>query len=153
MAELNVLQKWERGHWQNVFRELRDAGIELNPENIEAIIEHMSFRKRSKRNPDLCKPLYSLGKSCHPEINDLNCLLCACPSYDSSTEYGGCKSKDGRGNIRYHQKLPKGQVWECTKCSRYHSPEEVRHFLKDNIFRLRELCEKSLSETSNRDKT
>jgi hypothetical protein len=92
----NKFREWEIKHWQNIFEELRGAGITLENENIETIVNFMSFEVRSKRNLDGCR-LYVKKESCHPEITDLNCLLCACPNYDSSKAEGGCRigSKHG----------------------------------------------------------
>jgi len=144
---LNVLQIWEKWHWQNVFREIRDAGIDLNEDNIERIIKLMSFEQRSKRNPDLCPPYYSIGQSCYPSIEDLNCMLCACPNYDSSRLEGGCRSNSPQGKMNKHKNLPAGQVWDCSACPGYHSPGDIRKYLKQNLSRLRIMSEKILQET------
>jgi len=134
------LQAWEEKHWQNVFQELREAKIELKAENIPKIIEYMSFKERSKRNPERCT-LYVRGISCHPKVKDLNCLLCACPQYDSSREEGGCRINCARGFCYSSKFHPDIRVWDCSNCKAYHRPDSVRLFLEKNIDRLAAMSE------------
>lgn len=133
-----ILKRWEEQHWAYVFEELSKAKIGFTKENIPRIIEHMSFKTRSKRNPDRCT-LYLKGISCHPEIKELNCLLCACPHYDTSKEEGGCKVNNSRGKFYTSQKNPAIKVWDCSNCIAYHSPESVELFLEKNIEQLKKL--------------
>ena len=91
----NMLQSWERTHFQKIATELREAGIEISLENTNVIIEHTSFKQRSKRDKSEC-PYYEQDEPCH-DVKDLNCLLCPCPNYDSSTERGGCNISSNYG--------------------------------------------------------
>jgi Zn-finger protein len=136
--ELNKFQEWEVREWRFRFQELEEAGIALKKENIEAIIEHMKFEKRSKRNSKRCT-LYPTGKSCHPEVEDLNCLLCACPSYNNFTLRGACREKSPKGF--YYQSIADSnvQVWDCSNCTRYHSTQQVRAYLAKNFENLLQL--------------
>ena len=140
--DLNVLQEWEQAHFIKILAELEAAEIELTVENIPEMIVHTSFVVRSKRVPDDC-PYYPTGESCHLQVKDLSCFLCACPEYDSTTEIGGCRSNGGRGSPRgkwaYHKNLPKGKVWDCSDCSNYHSTKQVASFLKDHMGSLKSL--------------
>jgi Zn-finger protein len=134
----NQLQEWEDNHFQKVRNELQSLGIEIIPENIPQIIKAMSFKERSQRHPEQC-PYYNppLSRPCHP-IADLNCLLCSCPNYDSSTDKGECKiSKKSKG--RWHTPYPyseSGKVWDCTDCPINHTPQEVRKYLEKNLDKM-----------------
>ncbi len=128
----NILQKWEKQHKQEILKELQQANIRLTKENIPEIINETSFKTRSKKHPNKC-PYYSKGESCHPEIKDLNCMLCACPNYMSKTEIGGCKINSRFGKFHNHPSLPKGKVWDCSDCNKYHSPQSVEKFLRKHL--------------------
>jgi len=134
------LQDWEKRHWSNVFEELKEARISIVRENIGEIIKHMSFDLRSKRNPERCT-LYLTGISCHPEVKDLNCLLCACPQYDSTVEEGGCRINSGRGFSYTSVYNPSTHIWDCSKCAAYHRPDSIKLFLEKNIDKLRVMSE------------
>lgn len=133
---LNILQKWEIKHRRKILSELEGARIEIIIENIPKIIRETSFEIRSKKFPDKC-PYYKTGKSCHPEIKDLNCFLCACPQYEPEKIDGGCKINSKKGKWTYHPNLPKGKVWDCSDCNYYHTPSSVEKFLKENIEKLK----------------
>ena len=132
----NLLQRWEEHHKKEILKELKQAGIELTIQNIPRIINETSFKVRSKKYPEKC-PYYKHSYSCHPEIKDLNCFLCACPQYISESEQGGCKIDNINGKWQYHNHLPKRRVWDCSDCKAYHHPKEVEKYLKDNIDNLR----------------
>jgi Zn-finger protein len=136
----NILEIWERSHITNIFRELKEAGVKPTLENISPIIEQTSFRVRSIKHPKKC-PYYSEGISCHPEIKDLNCFLCACPQYLSHSLEGGCKIGREKGKWVHHHALPKGRVWDCSGCNDYHSPNEVRNYLIQNLAKILELAQ------------
>ena len=129
---LNLLQKWEIKHKEKIQKELKKENIELTIENIPKIIEQTSFKIRSKKYPYEC-PYYQTKKSCHPEIKDLNCFLCACPNYESSKLEGACKIQSKKGKFVYHQNLPKGKVWDCSDCTINHSQKEVEKYLRNLI--------------------
>ena len=133
---MNELQKWATLHWKRIFSQLNEAGIEIKRENINKIIEETSFKVRSKKHPEYC-PYYPKNTPCHPSIRDFNCLLCACPEYDSSTEQGGCRARSRKGNYFSHPKLKQERVWDCTYCNRYHSPKYIKEFLEKNIDQLK----------------
>jgi Zn-finger protein len=140
---LNNLQAWEEQHWKNVDQELKEAGLSWRKEDIEKIIELMSFKERSKRHPKKCT-LYPAGKPCHDQVEDLNCLLCSCPQYDSSTKEGGCKIKSRYGFLYQSQTDPTIRVWDCSNCTNYHSPAAVRNFIGKNLARLASASSKPL---------
>lgn len=135
---INLLQKWEENHKKEILKELEQASIELTIQNIPKIINETSFETRSEKYPKKC-PYYQKNplKSCHPEVEDLNCFLCACPNYTSKSEQGGCRINSKQGKWTYHPNLPKGRVWDCSDCNKYHSPKAIEDFLKDNINNLR----------------
>jgi Zn-finger protein len=139
----NLLQNWERIHFQKIANELNSAGIKISPDNIGSIIEHTSFEKRSKRDKSEC-PYYELEKPCH-DIEDLNCLLCACPNYESDTLKGGCRINSSYGKITEHENLPEGQVWDCSNCSIGHDKDFVKSWLEQNINYLSLLNTKNTS--------
>lgn len=138
---LNELEKWKEKHWKNVLNELKEASIELIEENIPKIIKETSFENRSKKYKNKC-PYYKLEYSCHQEIKNLNCMLCACPEYNSDSDVGGCNINSGNGRWTYHEKLPKGKVWDCSYCNKFHSPKEVEEFLKQKLNELQRGCYK-----------
>jgi Zn-finger protein len=129
---MNFLKKWEQEHFKKITKELEDAKIPITLENIPEIIKETSFEIRSKNHGNEC-PYYSLGYSCHTQVKDLNCLLCACPDYDSSSLEGGCKINKEEGRWHYHPALPKQRIWDCSNCSAYHSSEEVEDYLRENL--------------------
>jgi len=128
---LNLLKQWEQSHFRKIARELRDLNIPITRENIPAIIQATSFQERSKRNPNEC-PYYEKNHPCH-NIENLNCLLCACPNYQSDSLEGGCKANSPQGKYHYHENLPKGKVGDCSDCQRNHTPQEVQTWLEENI--------------------
>lgn len=129
---MNFLQEWESQHRKNILEELKAAKIEILVENISEIIEETSFMVRSKKYPEKC-PYYQQEKTCHPEIKDLSCFLCACPNYESHKLVGGCKINSRKGRFHSHQNLPDGKVWDCSYCNINHHPEEVRKYLIEHI--------------------
>lgn len=133
---LNKSQIWEIQHMTTVLRELKTARIELTEENIPSIIDYMSFEKRSKRNPSLC-PQYQ-GENpepCH-DVEDLNCLLCACPNYESWRLEGGCKINSKKGKFHYHENLPIGKIWDCSDCKINHTLKEIENYLLKDLEKL-----------------
>ena len=137
--EKNALQIWEENHFIEVVRELKSEEIEISYENIPKIIEAMSFDKRSRRNPEQC-PYYRKNPPtpCH-KIKDLNCLLCACPNYNSKSLIGGCKINSKKGNIYEDKNIPLGKVWDCSDCLINHSKKEVKKYLEKNLGKLIEI--------------
>jgi Zn-finger protein len=135
----NNLQNWEIFHLKQIFSELKEADLDLTPENISHILKQTSFEVRSKRYPDRC-PYYQKNPPtpCHLEVNDLNCFLCACPEYDNTTHEGRCKMGSRMGKWYYHQALPQGRVWDCSDCPTPHFPDYVEKFLIQNIERLKQ---------------
>jgi Zn-finger protein len=134
--EKNVLQLWEEKHFSDIVRELKSENINISYENIPKIIEAMSFYRRSRRNPEKC-PYYQENPPhpCH-ELDNLNCLLCACPNYNSKELEGGCMINSKKGKWTYHQNLPSGRVLDCSDCNVNHSKKEVENYLKKNMEKL-----------------
>ena len=130
--ELNLSQRWEIEHRRKILTELAEANIPLTEENIPRIIKQTSFKIRSQNYPEEC-PFYSQEQSCHPEIKDLNCFLCACPNYISERLEGGCKINSKFGRIHKHENLPAGKIWDCSSCTINHSPKEIKNYLEANI--------------------
>ena len=146
----NDLQQWEIDFRKQVFKELDDLHIELIEENIPRIVEAFSYRIRKERNKDIPEkqpgwcPCYT-GQPCHPQVPDLNCLLCTCPNYDSSTINGKCRAGSKQGQyIPDSNRPPKNTIWDCSGCTRYHSPGEVTLWLTRNLDKL--VAEKSRLE-------
>ena len=140
---MNYLQAWEQGHFRKIARELVDAGIEITLENVDRIMVHTSFEKRSQRKKSEC-PYYEQNQPCH-DIDDLNCLLCPCPNYDSRTDRGGCKINSNYGKITKHKNLPEGEIWDCSDCSVGHSPKVVKNWLELNINYLASFAQKDMN--------
>lgn len=135
MLDKKILRDWEEQHWKNIILELRGAGIGLTEENIPRIVEETTFRVRSKKHPERCPELYKEQTPCHPEIEDMSCLVCACPNYLLDRDGGGCKRNSPHGFYR------KGEVWECSNCNYGHTPKYVEFFLQQNLPKLRALSE------------
>tara|TARA_Y100000310_G_C20556060_1_gene750574 strand:- start:351 stop:755 length:405 start_codon:yes stop_codon:yes gene_type:complete len=130
---LNLLQKWGIEHKKQIKKELKKANLELTIENIPQIIKQTSFKVRSKKYPKACT-LYKQGKSCHPKIKDLNCLLCACPNYNSKIDQGGCKIQSKKGKwAKPYIYSKSGKVWDCSDCKINHTPKEVEKYLRNLI--------------------
>jgi len=134
----NMLQEWESRHRKTIIQEIKEAGIELKAENIPRIIKETSFRTRKQKHQRKC-PYYKNEESCHPEIKELNCFLCACPEYISEKEEGGCKINSEYGKFTHHENLPAGKVWDCSGCNLYHKKDSVRTFLEKNLEELTKL--------------
>jgi len=128
---VDLLKQWEQSHFRKIANELKQLNIPLTKENIPEIIQATNFQERSKRQPDEC-PYYQQGKPCHP-IPNLNCLLCACPNYNSNSEMGACRINSPQGKYHYHENLPKGKVWDCSNCQNNHTPNDVKTWLEENI--------------------
>lgn len=134
----NHLETWAETHLRDIVRELKTAGIELRIENIHAIIQETSFEVRSVKYPDKC--LYykeEPSRHCHPELRELNCLLCACPDYKNNKIEGGCRIDLQFGKWFYHQALPKKRIWDCTDCPIPHFSKYVENYLAENMAQLR----------------
>src|SRR4030042_811398 len=130
--EKNILQIWEDNHFTEIVRELKSEGIDISYENIPDIIEAMSFDRRSKRNPEKCTYYQeNPPRQCH-EIDGLNCLLCACPNYNSKDLEGGCRINSKNGKWTYHPNLPAGRLWDCSDCRINHSEKEIEKYLTKN---------------------
>lgn len=109
----------------------------LEGKSIDEVIKYFSFDSMVKNEPDFC-PLYKEGKKCH-EMEDLNCYLCACPSFrfedegfkklEEKTLYSFCaiNSKKGKSFISedsIHQ--------DCSACTVPHKKNYIKkHFSKD----------------------
>jgi Zn-finger protein len=134
----NHLETWAETHLIDIVKELKIAGIELKVGNIHSIIKETSFAVRSQKYPDKC-PYYQENppKHCHPELRDLNCLLCACPDYENTKTKGGCKLDLPLGKWYYHQALAKKKIWDCTDCPIPHIPKYVEDYLRKNISQLK----------------
>ena len=135
---MNILEKWEKYHFNEILKELEAEKIDLIPKNISKIIIETSFKIRSRKHPNKC-PYYQSNTSCHPEIKGLSCFLCACPNYDSSIQEGGCKINSKKGKFTYHKNLPLGRVWDCSDCTINHSPKEIKNYLTKNLNKLKNI--------------
>ena len=134
---MNFLQQWELQYRKKMIRVVEENEIDFSMENIHFIILATSFKELSRKYPDYC-PYYPTGKSCHPEVADLNCFLCACPNYLSERLKGGCTIESKFGRWEVNRNLPVGRVWDCSNCRVNHSPREAEVYLRDNLNLLRE---------------
>lgn len=135
MLDKKILSDWDEQHWRNIVLELREARIDLIEENIPLIVEETSFRVRSRKHPKRCPVYYKAKTPCHPQVKDLNCLVCACPQYLLGQNGGGCRINSPNGF--YY----KNEVWDCTNCSYGHTPKYAEFFLRQNLSRLRAISE------------
>lgn len=139
---MNRSQEWEQEHFRKILNELQEARIKLARENIPQIIHETSFQVRSKKfgrdDREGCA-YYDKGKPCHP-VQELNCLLCSCPNYESDKLDGGCRINSRFGKMHYHKNLPLGRVWDCSDCTNAHSPEYVARWLDENIENLESMA-------------
>ncbi|MBU3906947.1 MAG: hypothetical protein KKA64_01720 [Nanoarchaeota archaeon] len=157
---MNLLQQWKINKMQDSLSILKKEGISLTLENIPCIIEEMSFRVRSKKHPEECPYYVKIADadecnfehpkvqtntpglldfketSCHPEVENLNCFLCACPNYESDKLAGGCKINSQKGRVHFHPNLPEGRIWDCSDCNINHTPDEIRRYLTKYISEL-----------------
>jgi Zn-finger protein len=127
---------WAKQFREQTLVELKLAGLTISLDNIPQIIKYMSFKERSVRNKGLpyesggC-PCYNAGKPCHSNIPDFNCFLCPCPNWDYSNPQGTCRG-GGKG-----KRLGNG-YWDCSDCTKGHSPAEVESYLRENMVQLAE---------------
>ena len=142
------MKKWEKDRIHILVSTLEKEGIRLTLENIPLIIQRTSFAYRREHYLSECY-LYSTKDPCHPQVRDLNCFLCSCPSYDSgylgetkdSLLVGRCRNKSKKGFPYASEDNPYLRVWDCSDCLCNHSPKEIERYLRKNIDRLRQLSE------------
>ena len=136
----NYLQEWEISHRRGILKEIKDAGIEFILEKLEEIVREASFASRTGKFPtfDYC-PYIKKKEPCHPNVEDLNCFLCACPNYDSEKDDGGCNINSKNGKIQYHESLPLGKVWDCSDCQVNHTPGEVKRYITRNFEEIKKV--------------
>lgn len=133
----NFLRQWEIQHFRKIASELGQLNIEFKRENIDQILEQTSFRMRSVTFPEACSCYKRFPPApCHQGVQDFNCLLCACPFYDCSTEEGGCNFNSRLGKWYNNEKLPKGRVWDCSSCPAFHTRESVKKYLEKNFDKI-----------------
>ena len=148
MPLLNKSQEWEQRHWRLVFTDLKQAEIELTRENIPKIVKEMSFEVRSRKHPDKEHCWNYVGTEptpCHPGVKNLNCLLGACPQYDSMTETGSCKINSEFAKYISTHLTSSNRILDCSDCNLYHSPNTIVRFLERNINELKEMSETLLN--------
>ncbi|MBU2053262.1 MAG: hypothetical protein KJ721_03395 [Nanoarchaeota archaeon] len=97
--------------------------------HLNKIISEFRFNNRKLKQPKEC-PCYEQNKPCHNVDGELNCFLCYCPEYDNSKSEGGCKINSQKGKWYFHDKLPKGKIWDCSDCDNPHREETIRKHLK-----------------------
>ncbi|MFC1756602.1 cysteine-rich small domain-containing protein [Patescibacteria group bacterium] len=91
-------------------------------------LKEYRYENRIKKDPKAC-PCYKTNAPCH-KIENLNCFLCYCPEYDTSKKEGGCKRNSPDGKWFYHEKLPKGKIWDCSDCTYPHEEKNIEKYLK-----------------------
>ncbi|MFA5855737.1 MAG: hypothetical protein WC867_00115 [Candidatus Pacearchaeota archaeon] len=152
------IKSWGNARKNKILRILKKQGIQISLENIPEIIRQTSFYSMDKKCSDINKDkecqsycnLIGSGKSCHPEIKDLNCFLCDCPNYDTeflsnktnSQDYqiliGRCLHKDNKGKYYFSKEFPRVGVWDCDICPINHDPLELEKYLRTNLQSLKE---------------
>ena len=150
-SKSNEMQKWARDYRARILKILKDKDISLTLESIPQIIQATSFVSLSidPKYTQHCSSCYSTNppKPCHLGIENLNCLLCSCPNYDSSFVeikengserifVGRCKRESSSGKYFFSQKSPGIGVWDCSDCLGYHNPKEVESYLREHIDEL-----------------
>jgi Zn-finger protein len=98
---------------------------------INKLIEEWNFENRKENNINECV-CYSENKKCH-NLENLNCLFCYCPHYDTSIKEGKCRinSPDGK-YIDNHE----GKILDCSDCDFPHKMENVREILIKRCYNL-----------------
>jgi Zn-finger protein len=102
----------------------------------DEIIDYFDFDNMVENEPDFCL-LYKENKKCH-DIKELNCYLCACPSFRLHKNKSTCDI-----NSR-HAKFIKDKYdfvhLDCTKCSIPHKKSYVKkHFHRDWLFIMKDV--------------
>ena len=100
----------------------------------EEVVDYFSYDNMQKMEPDFC-PLYAMDKKCH-DMENLNCLYCACPHFRYSDDSPIEISEDGisimsvcdinsrfAGAFNFEDK----QSCDCSKC---HVPHRTSFALK-----------------------
>ena len=101
----------------------------MNLENhISQIISEYRFKIRSVSYPEACI-CYKQGIPCH-KMDNLNCFLCYCPFYNRKIQEGGCLRNSPDGKWHYSDKLPKGEIWDCSNCEYPHCEDVARQYLE-----------------------
>jgi Zn-finger protein len=96
---------------------------------VDIVAEEFDFKKRRYSHPDEC-PCNGSGP-CHV-IDDLNCLFCYCPGYETSKIEGGCKLGNPLGTGKwFYRKGNKisDKIWDCSDCIYPHKKEIVKEIL------------------------
>jgi len=98
---------------------------------ISILIEEWDFEKRKKTHPEECL-CYQQNKKCH-DIENLNCLLCFCPYYDTSVKEGKCKINSQSAKYR---ETSKGKILDCSDCIIPHKKEIVKNILMKILYKI-----------------
>ena len=133
---------WERQHRNWMYQELKEAGIELTPDNISCIIDQMDSRKRREKHPDRCTKW-----DCHKGLDYLTCFFCACPHYPDEASTQPCKIGSTKGFFYQSVTDPSMKVWDCTLCSAYHTRFSAENYLRRNFEAIKRLMLASQEET------
>jgi len=134
------LEIWSQKHIQTILQELKQADIQLTPENIEKIIQQTNYSTRSQNHPTACPVYLPNSKPCHEDIKQLNCFLCACPNYTSQLPCA-CKIDSTNGTYYQNPNIPGGEVWDCNRCITPHTQEFLRTYLENNMEQLKKLSD------------
>jgi Zn-finger protein len=112
--------------------------------HIDSIIESHRFEIRSRADPSVC-PCYIMQEQCHI-MENLNCFLCYCPWYDTSTPIGGCQRNSPDGKWFEHERLPQKKIWDCSDCTYPHTEDVVKEHL-EKIFKSKNKSEKKYEKS------
>lgn len=103
---------------------MHEFSNDIIEKRIDKIIEEWNFNKRKETNPEECI-CYQQNKPCH-NIENLNCLLCFCPNYDTSVKEGKCRINAPK---RKYIDNCEGKILDCSDCDFPHKRKNVKDIL------------------------
>ncbi|MFA5174071.1 MAG: hypothetical protein WC438_02730 [Candidatus Pacearchaeota archaeon] len=145
---IKSMQIWKKQRLEKILVGLRQKGILISEENIPEIIKQTNFDFRSKEYPYECSYYTkdSPPSPCIKGATNHNCLLCACPNYDSSYTdeglTGKCNVNSNSGHYHKSKEFPNISVWDCSACNHPHLLLTTHIYLSNNLKLLRKLQDK-----------
>jgi Zn-finger protein len=135
-----AMKRWASQRDMQIRQVLADSGLVLKEENIGRILQATSFDMLTwdARYKSHCT-FYGTSRSCHPDMRNLSCFLCACPHYDhdfiennkDKTLVGRCRINE-KGKYHVSERIPVG-VWDCSHCTLTHEEGYVKQWIKKVI--------------------
>lgn len=110
---------------------MHDLSKEIIEKRINKLIEEWDFERRKESNSEECI-CYKQDKKCH-NIEDLNCLFCFCPYYNTQLAEGKCNITSPMARyIDNHD----GKILDCGDCDLMHRKENIKRYLINRLYNI-----------------